>query len=178
MVRSLVRSFIVVALAIPALLIALPALAQYPPPDGGGTTPDASFACEGLTAGGTATCSIGGFAAGSEVVIEVTADETAVFSDTIVADDNGFVGYSFEVPAGVDDLQFGHFGTSPEGEPIAHTAVLGAAAPAAGEQEPAPADGLPSTGEMVSALFLAAVLALGLGTLAVRRGRTKVDAQA
>lgn len=176
MARSLVRTFIVVALAIPALLLALPALAQYPPGEETDTTPEASFGCEGLTAGGTATCSIGGFESGSEVSVEVTVDETAVFADVLVAGENGFVSFAFDVPADAEAVGFGFAGTGLDGEPVTFTDVLAAAAPAGGDTDAAPDDGLPSTGEMVSLLLVAAVLALGVGTLAVRRGRSKADA--
>lgn len=174
--RSVIRLFLVIAVAIPALLVALPALAQYPPDGDADTTPDASFACDGLVEGGTATCSIGGWQAGSEVSVTVTADETAVLNDTFTADDNGFISYSFEVPEGTETLQFTHSGVLADGTPYVHTATEAVAdAGDDGTATPAPS-GLPSTGEMVSLLLVVAVLALGLGIVAVRRGRTKADA--
>ena len=170
--RQLVRTFIVAVLAIPVLLLSLPAFAQYPPPDGGGTTPESSFGCDGVTPGGTATCSVGGWQPGSDVSVEVTADDTVVFSDSITADGNGFISYSFEVPEGADQVGVLHAGVLADGTPGTFSTTVTATAPAA--EEPA-AGGLPSTGEMVSVLLVAAVLALGLGTLAVRRGRSRVD---
>lgn len=174
--RSVVRLFLVVAVAIPALLVALPALAQYPPDGDADTTPDASFACDGLVEGSTATCSIGGWEPDSEVSVTVTADETAVLNDTITADGNGFVSYSFDLPEGTESLQFTHSGVLADGTPHVHTAVQDVAE--AGEDDtatPAPG-GLPSTGEMISLLLVVAVLTLGVGIVAVRRGRTRADA--
>lgn len=168
---SFVRLLIVVAVAIPSLALALPALAQYPPTETD-TTPDASFACDGLTAGTTATCSIGGWQAGSEVSVTVTADETVVLSESVTADDTGFVSYEFAVPADADDLAFTHAGILLDGTPATHTEVLAAAAPAGGDTDDA-APGLATTGEMVSMLMLAAVLALALGVVALRRGRAR-----
>lgn len=169
--QSIVRLLVLVAVSSLSLLVALPALAQYPPTETD-TTPDASFACDGLTEGGTATCSLGGWQAGSEVTVTVTRDQTAVFADTVTADDSGFVNYSFAVPADADDLAFTHAGILLDGTPATHTEVLAVAAPAGGTTDPAP-DDLATTGEMISLLMLAAVLALAVGVVAVRRGRAR-----
>ena len=176
---TFIRLAVVMVAVVPLLALSGTAFAQYPP-TGDGTTPDGSFACEGVTAGGTATCSIGGWQSGSEVSVDVTADETAVYADSVTADGSGFVSYSFQVPEGADDLTFAHAGVLADGSPAVHTAVLDATAPAGdgGAAAPDAEDGLPSTGEMILLLLVVGVLAVGIGVVAVRRGRTKADTPA
>lgn len=156
------RRIVLVATAA-AMLMAGPAAAQYPPGTETQTTPAASFACENLAAGQTATCSVGGWQADSPVDVNVTA----VFSSTVTAAANGFITYSFAVPAGAagDGLAFTHSGTLLDGTPGVHTTTLTVAA------APAGTDDLTTTGSNATTLLLLALLALAVGTAVVVRVR-------
>jgi hypothetical protein len=177
---SFVRLLFVVALAIPVLALSVPALAQYPPDGETDTTPEASFACDGLTPGGTATCSVGGWQADTEVSVEVAAGETVVLADSVTADGTGFISYAFDVPADAETVTFVHTGVLADGTPGNFTTTLEATGAAGGDASGAPdgQDGLASTGEMVSLLLLGGVLALAVGVVAVRRGRTRQGTEA
>lgn len=187
------RLLIVMALAVPALVVALPALAQYPPGQ------DEALTCSNVEEGDEATCSAGGLEPGSEAEWTATAatrntqamaplatigltlaqGREVIGSGTATADEDGFITFDFSVPEDARSVQVRVTGTAANGTPY----VAAEAIPVQ-SQRPAPggvaddpgapaADGLASTGEMVSLLLIAGVLALGVGVVAVRRGRTR-----
>ena len=193
--RSTVRPLVVAILAVPLLLLAVPAFAQYPP------SQDEALSCSNVDEGETATCSAGGLQAGSEASWTATATTSGtampplatigltlaqggevIASGTATADADGFITFGFDVPADASNVQVTVQGTAADGSAYVAAETFPVDEPA-GAEAPAPAPdvddgGLPSTGEMISMLLVTAVLALGIGTLAVRRGRSKATTDA